>query len=198
MSFDDVRLSTDIEVGARGGLGFKTNIKELGSGHEKRNADWSQVRGEWDVGYGAQDIATLQAIRDFHLARQGKHRGFRFRDHFDYQGAMENLGVGDASETNFQLRRQYMSGPTTYNRTITRPVLGTVQMFLDGVEESSFTVNLSTGVVTFSSAPGNNVVVTATFDFDVPVRFDVDRIDMTMETLQTARSPVIPIVQLRE
>ena len=198
MAFDDVRLSTDIEIGANGGLGFKTNIATLGSGHEKRNQEWEQVRGEWDVGYGARDLTTIKAIRDFHMARVGMHRGFRFRDPLDFEGTAENIGTGDASTTTFQLRRQYPSGPTIYNRTITRPVVGTVKIFLDGVETSSFTVNTSTGVVTMNSAPGANVVVTATFEFDVPVRFDVDRIDISFEAPDVVRSPIIPIVQLRE
>ncbi len=57
-------------------------------------------------------------------------------------------------------------------RTITKPVAGTVQVYLDGVEQpSGWSVDTTTGLVTFGVPPTLGVEVTAGFEFDVPVRF---------------------------
>ena len=39
MTFHNIRLPTEIEIGARGGLGFLTQINELNSGAEQRNIE---------------------------------------------------------------------------------------------------------------------------------------------------------------
>jgi uncharacterized protein (TIGR02217 family) len=54
-------------------------------------------------------------------------------------------------------------------------VAGTVRIALDGVElASGWSVDATTGIVTFAAAPGAGVAITAGFEFDVPVRFDSD------------------------
>lgn len=198
MAFDEVQLSEDVERGAQGGPKFKTTILELWSGHEVRNIDWQRARGEWDVGYGVQNLTLLNEVVAFFYARQGRGRGFRFKDWADYVGTEQNLGVGDAAEDQFQLRKQYTSGLVTYNRIINKPATGTVRCFLDAVETFDFTVDTTTGLVTFTSAPGAGVVVTATYEFDVPVRFDTDKLDVNVVIFNAGSIPSIPIVELRQ
>ena len=83
-------------------------------------------------------------------------------------------------------------------RTITKPVAGTVKMYLDGAEQlSGWSVDTTAGVVTFSTAPGPGVEITADFEFDVPVRFDTDHMAVTIETYQLHNWQQIPIVELR-
>ena len=198
MAFDEVRLPVDVERGAQGGPLFKTTILPLSNGFERRNIDWSLARSTWDIGYGIQSLETLNAVRDFFYARQGRGRGFRFRDWSDYLTTGENIGTGTGSQTDYTLRRQYTSGLVTYNRPINKPVSGTVRMFLDGIETAGFTVNTTTGVVSFSPAPGNGVVITANFEFDVPVRFDTDQLNIALDLFDVGSIPDIPVVELRQ
>jgi uncharacterized protein (TIGR02217 family) len=125
------------------------------------------------------DIHTLQK---FYLARTGALFSFRFKDHSDFSTSTGGdgvpafddvlIGTGDASEVDFQLVKKYVSGATTRTRNITKPVLGTVFIGIDGVNQSSgWTVDTSTGIVTFSSPPGNGLDVTAGFTFDCHARF---------------------------
>jgi uncharacterized protein (TIGR02217 family) len=83
-------------------------------------------------------------------------------------------------------------------RIITKPVAGSVLVFLDGVEQlAGWSVDVTTGIVTFSTAPAAGVEVAASFEFDVPARFDTDHMAVTIETFRLHRWEQIPIVELR-
>lgn len=199
MAFDDVQFPPVIARGARGGPAYSTSIVETTSGAEQRNANWSKSRGRWNVGTGLRDGADLAALATFFHARRGRHRGFRFKDWTDYVGTAQNLGTGTGALTTFQLRRVYTSGGQTVYRTITRPVAGTVTLYLDAVEQmSGVSVNYATGLVTFTAAPGSGVVVTADFEFDVPARFDTDELDLELLRADLGQWPDVSVVELRE
>ena len=75
---------------------------------------------------------------------------------------------------------------------------GSVLIALDGIPQSSgFSVDDATGVVTFDSAPGVGVAVTAGFKFDVPVRFDTDRLDVDLDAFAAGSAPHVPLVEIR-
>jgi uncharacterized protein (TIGR02217 family) len=83
-------------------------------------------------------------------------------------------------------------------RTITKPVAGTVHVYKDGVEQlSGWSVDVTTGIVTFTTAPAAGVAITADFELDVPVRFDTDHMAVTIESFHLHRWQQIPIVELR-
>ena len=83
-----------------------------------------------------------------------------------------------------------------------KPVAGTVRVAVDGVEQSEatdFTVDATTGVVTFEPGhePGAAAVITAGFEFDVPVRFDTDKLEINLQGFRHGAIPHIPIVEVR-
>ena len=45
--------------------------------------------------------------------------------------------------------------------------------------------------------PGYRVVLTADFEFDLPARFDTDRMEITIETYELGSWGQIPVVELR-
>ncbi len=167
-------------------------------GHEKRNVNWAEARGRWDVASGLKKQAQIDELIAFFRARRGKAYGFRFKDWTDYKATGQLLGTGDDAQTQFQLVKHYPSGSVIEVRTITKPVAGTVKVYLDGVEQlSGWSVDTTTGLVTFSTAPALGVEVTADFEFDVPVRFDTDHMAVTIETYRLHDWQQIPIVELR-
>jgi uncharacterized protein (TIGR02217 family) len=187
MGFHETRLPTGISYGARGGPGFDGGLIET-DGSEEVIQRHEEGRRKYDIGYGLKEWDDLADVLEFFLARGGIANGFRFKDWSDFTTASDHIsthayndvqiGTGDGSETQFQLVKKYTSGSQTHTRNITKPVSGTVEIAFDGVEQTSgWTVDTTTGVVTFSVAPSLNVVITAGFEFDVPVRFaqDVDR-----------------------
>jgi uncharacterized protein (TIGR02217 family) len=134
----------------------------------------------------------------FFRARKGKAYGFRFKDWTDYKATGQPLGAGDDATTAFQLVKRYPSGSAVEVRSIVKPVAGTVRVYLDGVEQlSGWSVDVTTGLVTFTSPPDEDVDVSADFEFDAPVRFDTDHMAVTIETYKLHRWQQIPIVELR-
>jgi uncharacterized protein (TIGR02217 family) len=196
--FHEVRFPDNIAYGATGGPEFATTVVVTGAGHEQRNVDWAEARGRWDVASGLKNQAQLDELIAFFRARRGRAYGFRFKDWTDFKAAGQLLGTGDDAEIQFQLVKHYPSGGVIEVRTITKPVTGTVRVYLGGVEQlSGWSVDVTTGIVTFTAAPAAGVQVTADFELDVPVRFDTDHMAVTIETFKLHRWQQIPIVELR-
>ena len=209
MSFHEVRFPDKIGRGARGGPMRRTQIVTLASGLEERNASWAQARRRYDVSYGIRLADDLAEVIAFFEARLGQLYGFRFRDYADYKSCQPSgtpsaqdqfLGAGDGTMRHFRLRKWYGDPEYTLGiwRPIYKPVAGTVTVALDGVPVTSgWSVDATTGIVTFDSAPGEGVAVTAGFEFDVPVRFDADIMDVTLDIEQHGTIPSIPLIELR-
>jgi uncharacterized protein (TIGR02217 family) len=207
MAFHEVRFPNNISRGARGGPERRTQIVELASGDEERNASWANSRRRYDVSYGIRRADDLAAVVAFFEARNGRLHGFRFRDWSDYKSGLPSnvpspldqlIGTGDGTTSTFQLVKHYTSGAQSWTRAITKPVAGSVRMALDGVEQSTgWSIDTTTGVITFAAAPGSGVTVTAGFEFDVPVRFDSDTLDVTLDIERLGSITSIPLVELR-
>jgi len=207
MAFHEVRFPDDISRGARGGPERRTQVVELASGDEERNAAWADSRRHFDAAYGIRRADDLAAVVAFFEARNARLHGFRWKDWGDFKSGLPSapvtpidqaLGTGDGATTAFQLVKHYVSGAQTWTRRIVKPVAGTVRVALAGVEQvSGWSVNTTTGIVTFDTAPGAGVLVTAGFEFDVPVRFDTDRLDVTWDLDRLGSIASIPLVEVR-
>jgi len=207
MAFHQVRFPDNISRGARGGPERRTQIVELASGDEERNASWTNSRRRYDVAYGIRRADDLAAVVAFFEARNGRLHGFRYKDWADYKSALpsqeitatdQQIGTGTGSQQTFQLSKCYTSGAQTWVRTITKPVTGTVRVALGMVEQmSGWTVDMMTGVVTFTTAPAGGVAVRAGFEFDVPVRFDSDTLDVTLDFERLGSITAIPLLEIR-
>jgi uncharacterized protein (TIGR02217 family) len=198
MSFHDIQFPTDISYGSVGGPGFLTEVIEMSSGYEQRNQKWVYPRERWNVAYGIKTKALLITLRDFFMARRGRAYGFRFKNHDDYEGIFQEIGLGDGSTVDFQLIKTYTDDGGSIDRKITRPVSGTVTVYKDSVEQvSGWTCDYDTGIITFGAAPDSGEVVTADFEFDVPMRFDTDYLPIAFSEYE-ARAVNVPIVEIKE
>ena len=207
MAFHEVRFPDNISRGARGGPERRTQIVELASGDEERNASWANSRRRYDVAYGIRRADDLAAVVAFFEARNGRLHGFRFKDWGDHKSCLPSgtpaptdqiIGTGDVATTAFQLVKHYDSGSQTWARTITKPVAATVRVALDGAEQlGGWSVDTTTGLVTFDIAPAAGVAITAGFEFDVPVRFDTDVLDVTLDLERLGSITSIPLLELR-
>jgi uncharacterized protein (TIGR02217 family) len=199
MAFIEVRFPTDIAYGAVGGPEYSTDIVITQSGFEQRNANWSQARGSYNVAHGVKTQAQLNTLIAFFRARKGRADGFRFKDWTDYQITAQAIGTGDGSTKTFQLVKTYASGTTSETRLITKPVAGTVNIYLGGVLQSggAYTLDTTSGQVTFTTAPGSGVAITADFQFDIPVRFDTDRLAATLDSYGSYSWHDIPLIEIR-
>jgi uncharacterized protein (TIGR02217 family) len=198
MAFADVQFPPDISYGSTGGPEYATDVVISTSGYEQRNVTWSQARARYNVAKGVKTKDQLATLIAFFRARKGRAYGFRFKDWTDYVGTAEPIGAGDASSTQFQLAKRYSNGGVSETRSITKPVSGTVRIYKDAVlQTSGVSVSASTGVVTFTSAPADGVAITADFEFDVPVRFDTDRLAASLDSYGTHSWQDIPLIEVR-
>ncbi|HRD74404.1 MAG TPA: DUF2460 domain-containing protein [Hyphomicrobiaceae bacterium] len=196
--FHEVQFPPDISYGAAGGPGYSTTVVTTVSGHERRNANWAQARGRWNVAHGLKKRDQVAALIAFFRARKGRAYGFRFKDWTDYQGLAQAIGVGDGTTKTFQLVKHYASGAEVEQRTIVKLVAGSTKLYRNGIEATSgWSIDITTGLVTFTAAPASGVQVTADFEFDVPARFDSDQMDITIETYQLGSWGQIPIIEIR-
>lgn len=206
-AFHEIRFPDNISRGARGGPERRTQIVTLASGDEERNASWANSRRRYDVSYGIRRADDLAAVVAFFEARNGRLHGFRFKDWSDHRSGAPSqpvtptdqlIGTGDGMVTTFQLVKQYRSGPQAWARAITKPVVGSVRIAVNGTERSSgWAADPATGRVTFSTAPSAGAAITAGFEFDVPVRFDSDMMDVTLDIERLGSITSIPLVEIR-
>ena len=207
MAFHEVRFPDNISRGARGGPERRTQIVELASGAEERNASWANSRRRYDVAYGIRRADDLAAVVAFFEARNGRLHGFRFKDWADFKSCLPSqtlgptnqpIGTGNGDATLFQLTKRYSSGAQSWTRAITKPVIGTVTIALNGTPQASgWSVSTTSGLITFTTAPAAGVAITAGFEFDVPVRFDTDALDVTLDLERLGSITSIPLIELR-
>ena len=206
--FHDVRLPLAFSLGTTGGPTWRTEIVQLASGREFRNSQWSMSRRRWDIGGAVKSAEDLAELTAFFEARRGRLYGFRLRDVSDYVSAQSGmsvqatdqlLGLGDGALTEFQLVKRSISGGVEQVRKITRPVAASVRVGVNDVEQlSGWSVDGTTGLLNFINPPPQHAQITAGFEFDIPVRFDADQLEVSMDVMGVGRIVSAPVIELLE
>jgi uncharacterized protein (TIGR02217 family) len=211
MAFHEICFPTAISFGATGGPERRTDVVVLGSGHEERNQRWADSRRRYEAGYGVKSLDDLEAVIAFFEERRGRLHGFRWKDHADFRSCAASaspsatdqpLGAGDGATTAFHLVKRYGASFAPWTREIKKPVEGTLLVAVDGVAQAEgvdFLCDYAAGLVTFGSGaiPSIGAAVTAGFEFDVPVRFDTDRLEISLDGFRHGSIPSIPVVEIR-
>ncbi|MCX8507284.1 MAG: DUF2460 domain-containing protein [Rhodobacteraceae bacterium] len=209
MAFHEVRFPTNLSFGSVGGPERRTEVVALANGFEERNTPWAEARRRYDAGVSLRSLDDIEELIAFFEARQGQLHGFRWKDWSDYKSCRssvaigfedQRIGIGDGESLVFQLTKIYASGPASQVRRIFKPVQGTVRVGLQGDELQEgvhYTVDWATGLVSFITPPAVGEQVTAGFEYDVPVRFDTDRIQVSVASFHAGDVPHVPVVEVR-
>lgn len=202
MAFHEVRLPARLAFGSTGGVERRTEITTLASGFERRSTPWADGRRRYLIGAGLRSLDDMAALTSFFEARRGRLHGFRFRDFADFRSGApgaavtpldQMIGTGDGQARVFQLSKAYGD----HRRLIAKPVEGSVRVAVAGVETAAFNLDAVTGRVTLATAPLQGAAVAAGFAFDVPVRFDADRMEVTLESFGAGRMVAMPLIEVR-
>jgi len=197
-SFNEVRFPADISFLAKGGPEFSTKIVQLSSGYEKRNISWENARARYEINF--KDIAKNQSSKlvSFFTARRGMAYGFRFKDWNDFEAKNQIIGIGDGEKTEFQLIKNYGEDDFLYQRKITKPVSGTLLLYIDSVPQTTgFSVAYDTGIITFAGPVDVDSEITTSFEFDVPVRFNVDILQSETESYGKNSVQKIELIEVK-
>lgn len=208
MAFHEISFPLRLALSTQGGPERLTDIVSLTNGREARNRRFRYARRRYDVGSALRSVGDLTAVLAFFEARGGRLHGFRFRDPVDFSSAGwgssvspldQLIGTGDGQTASFRLIKAYGDHAAVEQRPISKPVGASVRVAFDGVEQTAgFVVDQGSGMVTFlpGHVPEDGVEIRAGFEFDVPVRFDTERIEIDLDGFRAGRIPSIPLIEV--
>lgn len=209
MSFHEIRFPAALSVGSSGGPERRTEIVTLNNGFEERNSPWANSRRRYDAGLGVRSLDDLSEVIAFFEARLGQLYAFRWKDWTDFRSCApsatpsaldQTIGKGDGEASVFQLVKRYASGAQAYVRPIAKPVEPSIRLAVGGVPllaGADFIADPATGAISLSVPPPPGASITAGYEFDVPVRFDTDRITTSLAGFAAGEIPSIPVVEVR-
>jgi uncharacterized protein (TIGR02217 family) len=212
MSFiESPRFPDNISYGSIGGPKYSNTLVISDSGREYTNINWENARHEFNAAMGVRSMSELsELIKFFHMCRGRAHK-FRYKNWLDYKSCdVEDtvtpfdqvFGVGDGTTKSFQLSKIYILygiAELLNTKVIYKPVPGTIITSIDYIVKTintDFTVDYTTGMVTFNTAPTSGAVLRWGGEFDLPCRFDVDELQVTLDFYEHG-SANIPIVEVR-
>lgn len=187
-AFVEQRFPVEYSWGAEGGPEFRTQVVTSDGGAEACVQTWQYPLSSYKLTRDLFSQADHDKLLAFWRLMGGRAVGFRFKDWMDFKATAQNIGTGDGLTATFQLRKSYsfndalMGVSQTLWRTIKKPVPGTLSIYVNAVlQAAGWTVNTTTGLVSFTAIPANGAVVTASFEFDVPVRFVDDTLHVVVD-----------------
>lgn len=189
--FRDVSFPNAVARGATGGPGYSTGVVPLTAGREERNQNWDEARARYNISTGIRSRDEMALVIAHFRVMKGRAYSFRFKDWNDFQAV--DQAMVQLTPTTYQIVKRYLVLGFEDVRTITKPVSGSVVVKVAGSPVTPADINHLTGVVTFASPPAS--APTATFDYDVPVRFDSDYLPVQANSYN---SQVVPNIELLE
>lgn len=174
--------------GWQGGPEFSTQIVELQSGRERRNARWDQARHRYSAPYNNISHEAYEEIKRMFMVCRGQLHAFRFRDELDFEADDELFAVGDGVLEEFQLAIISIVDNEPQYRYIFAPV-DAIEIFVDGVAATA-TVDYMRGTVTFDTPPADGAVLTWSGLFDVWVRFTQDYLPSSIDNVKVVNTSV--------
>ena len=165
---------------------FQTRIQRAASGRELRALDYPYPLWQFALVYDflrdnpAAGYDELRTLLGFFMLCQGAFGPFLFQDPSDCQVTGQQIGIGNASTTVFQLQRAM--GATLPGGGFLEPIVApnvVHTIYLDGItyNPAAYSVDPDTGLVTFDTAPGSGLIITADFTYYFRCRFIDDKYD---------------------
>jgi uncharacterized protein (TIGR02217 family) len=181
------------------------------SGVSQRNVNRLDPLHRYTIQTALLKQQQLNDLRAFFVCRDGMARGFLMLDMTEFwfsangspytpTGTPNQFGTGNGVITQFGLYKRYSSGGVVRDRRIVKPVSGTITIYNNAVlqvESANYTLDYTTGIVTFTAAPANGNALTVTGQFFVPVRFATDFFDPGMtDALTGLRLENLPLLEI--
>lgn len=180
--FYEIRFPSSISFNSTSTIQYNTNIVESKNGKEQRLINRNSAKILYNINIKCRNDEEIQQIIGFFRIVKGSGSGFRFKDWTDYKAINQHVAVCDGDTKQFQLFKSYVVDNKVVKRKITKIVNDTIKIYLNNVDVTDSTeVNTTTGIVTFVTPPNANDIFTANFEFDVPVRFYND--DLNIEII---------------
>jgi uncharacterized protein (TIGR02217 family) len=197
--FDEIRFPEDISYGAIGGPQYFTDIVSASSGGEYRNINYGDSKMKFNIVYAIKTKEQIDKLLLFFRARMGRAIGFRYKDWSDFNAKNQLIGVGDGNTTRFQLKKIYKSGGSEFIRIIEKPVFNSVSIYFDdeNVAQKYYSIDYTTGNIEFTKSVNIGAKILTNFEFDVPVRFDIDYLPISIDGKNLYSCKEINLVEIK-
>lgn len=169
--------------GWEGGPEFRTRIVEMQNKRERRNADWAEARHRFTLPFQNIDPDRYANIKQMHLVCRGMLHAFLYRDPLDNEADDELFGVGDGTQTTFQLSKLSVIDGVTYQRNVYAlpDVTPGFTVTANDSPVSAYTLDRDRGLITFDSPPANGSLLRWSGPFLVWVRFNQDWLPFSID-----------------
>ena len=176
--------------GWEGGPEHKTNIVQLKSGRERRNAEWVQPQHFFSLPFNNISQAEYAPIKMMHMNRRGRWGVFLYRDRSDDLAVDELFAVAEPGQTTFQLGKWSVIDGVSYYRhvhALYRPAADgsaespPITITVDGGAAGSHSLDRDRGLVVFDTPMAGGEVLRWSGPFSLWVRFDNDRLPFSID-----------------
>ena len=201
--FYEINFPENISIKSKYYIEYNTNINKSKNGREQRISNTEEPLLYYNIVSGIKTKDDIDSIIKLFKLVKGRAIGFRFKDWLDYSVKNQTIGIGDGETKEFQLIKSYTTALNdeniTHIRKITKPVKSTVDIFVNGVNyNNNLNIDYTSGKIVFNNPVAINEVITANFEFDVPVRFDNDTLEISMRNVNSGELNNIKLVEIIE
>ena len=201
--FYEINFPENISIKSKYYIEYNTNINKSKNGREQRVSNIEEPLLYYNIVSGIKTKDDIDSIIKLFKLVKGRAIGFRFKDWLDYSVKNQTIGIGDGEIKEFQLIKSYTTALNdeniTHIRKITKPVKSTVNIFVNGVNyNNNLSIDYTSGKIVFNNPVVINEVITANFEFDVPVRFDNDTLEISMRNVNSGELNNIKLVEIIE
>ena len=193
--FYDIVFPESISIKSSYIIEYNTIINKSKNGSELRISNYDYPLLSYNVVNDIKTKKELEEIINFFKLVKGRAYGFKFKDWLDYKAINQNIAIANGEQTEFQLIKTYNINNKIQIRKITKPA--NVSIFINQQNiTQNININYNNGIITFNIPPEKDAIITATFDFYVPVRFDNDKIEIIMKNEKVGEIKDLKIVEL--
>lgn len=184
------------------------DVIELGGGSEQRIGLQGDARRRYNAGTAITRMSVFEAVVQHFNGRRAQLFSFPLRDLTLYKRTLEPLGTGGGIGSTNQLVLNEGDATNAYNREIYLPKPGTVHIFagvtekIEGTHWTLAYTGATGGTVTWLTSVSGQTL-TATFEFYIPVRYDIETLpeaDLFAQISATEyqRRPAnLPLIEVR-
>lgn len=173
-NFHDINLPDFMEIYAQGVSEFSTSCAITLSGRENRSSNINFPKRRYNLKNCKLSEVQFEIFNSFFIARLGSRYSFRLKDYFDYKVINEQFGDADVQVGRLQLKKTYNDAVSSFLRKITKPRKDSIKFWFNGVQVDEWTVDYTAGIISFLKEIPQQTIITASYEFDVPVRFAND------------------------
>ena len=193
--FYDIVFPESISIKSSYIIEYNTIINKSKNGSELRISNYDYPLLSYNVINDLKTKRELEEIINFFKLVKGRAYGFKFKDWLDYKAINQNIAIANGEQTEFQLMKTYNINNKIQIRKITKPA--NISIFINQQNiTQNININYNNGIITFNTPPEKDAIITATFDFYVPVRFDNDKIEIIMKNEKVGEIKDLKIVEL--